>query len=36
MEGFALVWFGEALPKAELGLAFARGQECDVPLPVGT
>jgi NAD-dependent deacetylase len=31
-----LVWFGEALPEAELGLAFARAQECDVLLSVGT
>jgi NAD-dependent deacetylase len=31
-----VVWFGEALPKAELGLAFARAQECDALLSVGT
>lgn len=31
-----VVWFGEALPEAELGLAFARSQECDVLLSVGT
>lgn len=31
-----VVWFGEALPKAELGLAFAQAQECDVLLSVGT
>jgi NAD-dependent deacetylase len=31
-----VVWFGEASPNAELGLAFARAQECDVLLSVGT
>ena len=31
-----VVWFGEALPEAAMGLAFAAAQSCDLMLVVGT